>query len=408
MEKEFYKISPKGERRIKFQLNASLNEYSEKIRKEKAMKELEKEKSQQEKRENELFSIPKNIRQIGQVEIGRKIYIEDYALSYIKYLGKEGMEDYKIAVLLGEYKVQEESGCIFIRGVIEIEGINLEEDCFTKEVWEKLYHQIEENFKEEHIVGWMVTKAGLELESTEKLVKIHIDNFAGQDKTLLLYDSLDREEAFFLFRDNELQRENGYYIYYEKNQQMQEYMIKKKGNIQTEKIEENALKQMRKKMETMEIRKGSDRKVKKRLRKAAVLGAILGGVVLWQNKDQVNKWCKKIWTSIGEEKMVIEEMESGLDTRKMEVESVGNMSAKEENDGIRQIHVKKDIEKETEVEQIKEEDQGQYYIIQPGDTMVSICMSQFQSVEQMEKILEINQIQDKDRIVAGQKIKLWE
>ena len=29
MEKEFYKISPKGERRIKFQLNASLNEYSE-------------------------------------------------------------------------------------------------------------------------------------------------------------------------------------------------------------------------------------------------------------------------------------------------------------------------------------------------------------------------------------------
>ena len=99
------------------------------------MMELEKEKSQQAERENELFSIPKNIRQIGQVEIGRKIYIEDYALSYIKYLGKESTENYKIAVLLGEYKVQENSGCIFIRGVIEIEEISLEENCFSKEIY---------------------------------------------------------------------------------------------------------------------------------------------------------------------------------------------------------------------------------------------------------------------------------
>ena len=370
------------------------------------MMELEKEKSQQAERENELFSIPKNIRQIGQVEIGRKIYIEDYALSYIKYLGKESTENYKIAVLLGEYKVQENSGCIFIRGVIEIEEISLEENCFSKEIWEKIYHQIEEDFKEEHIVGWMVTKAGLKLESTEILEKIHIDNFAGQDKTLLLYDSLDREEVFLLFRENQLQKEKGYYIYYEKNQQMQNYMIKKKGNVQTEKIEEETLKKMRIKMETMEARKVNEKKVKKRLRNMAVFGIMLGGAILWKNREEVNKWCEEMWTSIGEERMVIEEIESGLDEKKEEIESAENVFIKENNQQMKEEWSIENNEKKINLKETNEKDQ--YYIIQPGDTMVSICMSQFQSVEQMEKILEINQIQDKDRIVAGQKIKLWE
>ena len=40
--------------------------------------------------------------------------------------------------------------------------------------------------------------------------------------------------------------------------------------------------------------------------------------------------------------------------------------------------------------------------------MVSICMKQFQSLERMDEILEINGIQDRNKIVAGQKLKLWE
>jgi len=52
--------------------------------------------------------------------------------------------------------------------------------------------------------------------------------------------------------------------------------------------------------------------------------------------------------------------------------------------------------------------QSQYYTIQPGDTLVSICMSQFQSLDRMESIMSINGIEDKDCIVAGQVLKLWE
>ena len=50
----------------------------------------------------------------------------------------------------------------------------------------------------------------------------------------------------------------------------------------------------------------------------------------------------------------------------------------------------------------------QYYTIKPGDTLVHICMDQFQSVENMEKIMEMNGITDKNCIEAGKHIKLWE
>ena len=65
------------------------------------------------------------------------------------------------------------------------------------------------------------------------------------------------------------------------------------------------------------------------------------------------------------------------------------------------------IEKQQEVS-AENTRQDQFYIVQPGDTMVSICMKQFQSLERMDEILEINGIQDRNKIVAGQKLKLWE
>lgn len=51
---------------------------------------------------------------------------------------------------------------------------------------------------------------------------------------------------------------------------------------------------------------------------------------------------------------------------------------------------------------------AQYYTIQPGDTLVSICMKEFSSLEKMDEIMRLNQIQDKNKIVAGQRLKLYE
>lgn len=181
--------------RIKNKSGITMNKIKE--RKKRMVEHVKKEELHEEK-STTLFCMPKNIRQIGQPEENRRIYIEDYVMSFIGYLGKEGTNEYKTAVFLGEYREWEGKQCIFIQGAIEVEGIDLEEGkCFPKEIWEKIYQDIEDNFKNESIVGWMLTKAGISMEPTDILEKIHIDNFSGQDKTLMLYDTLEREESFF-------------------------------------------------------------------------------------------------------------------------------------------------------------------------------------------------------------------
>lgn len=370
---------------------------------------VKKEELQEEKKEV-LFCMPKNIRQIGQPEENRKIYIEDYVMSFVRYLGKESTDTYKTAVFLGEYREWEGNQCIFIKGAIEVEGIDIEEGkCFPKEVWEKIYHLIEENFKNGSIVGWMLTKAGIPLETTEILEKIHIDNFSGQDKTLMLYDTLEREECFFIFEKKHLKKKEGYYIYYEKNQEMQNYMLKKKGIMPSEKVDDYAIKEMKKRMEGMEEAKRKKMKARKKLKVASILGvAVLLGI-LWQNREMIRELGdteetfsenKKIESNDKEEELIVEQQESKITISNEEVDKPKKTpeGKKEENKPKTQEVIQR--------EELEEE--GQYYIIQPGDTMVSICMKQFQSLEKMDDILKLNHIEDKDKIVAGQKIKLWE
>ena len=61
---------------------------------------------------------PKNIKQIGDVSSNRKIYIEDYAFTYINSVAYQTPEDEQAGVLLGEVQKSDEEKCLFIKGVI--------------------------------------------------------------------------------------------------------------------------------------------------------------------------------------------------------------------------------------------------------------------------------------------------
>ena len=68
----------------------------------------------------------------------------------------------------------------------------------------------------------------------EHITKMHLDNFAGQDKTLLVYDALEKEEAFYFYDKGKLKKQSGYYIYYDRNEEMQNYMVENKENVSTD------------------------------------------------------------------------------------------------------------------------------------------------------------------------------
>ena len=61
----------------------------------------------------------KNIKQIGDVSSDRKIYIEDYAFTYIRSIAYGTPQEEQSGVLLGECQKSGEEKCLFIKGVIK-------------------------------------------------------------------------------------------------------------------------------------------------------------------------------------------------------------------------------------------------------------------------------------------------
>ena len=55
----------------------------------------------------------------------------------------------------------------------------------------------------------------------------------GGEKALMLMDPVEKEEAFFCYDNGRLLRQSGYYIYYEKNPQMQAYMLEKNPELKS-------------------------------------------------------------------------------------------------------------------------------------------------------------------------------
>ena len=71
----------------------------------------------------------------------------------------------------------------------------------------------------------------------------------GGEKALMLMDPVEKEEAFFCYDNGRLLRQSGYYIYYEKNPQMQAYMLEKNPELnqpEQELVADDAVKTFRK------------------------------------------------------------------------------------------------------------------------------------------------------------------
>lgn len=188
-----------------------------------------------ERKESSAFKMPKNIRQIGQVDLSKKIYAEDYVMTYIKQLAEKTTVGERKAVLLGQYIKSEGSRHIFINGAVEIiETVDDKETMFSNEVWSEIYDCIKKYYTNVEIVGWYITKKDVPFDVDEHITKMHLDNFAGQDKTLLVYDTLEKEEAFYFYDKGKLKKQSGYYIYYDRNEEMQNYMVENKENVSTD------------------------------------------------------------------------------------------------------------------------------------------------------------------------------
>lgn len=400
-------------------------------------------KDEMEKKTTTLFRMPKNIRQIGQIN-HKKIYIEDYVMTYIRQLGTE-TENVESAVLLGRTIKAEEEKCLFISGAIEIEKEKQQEmlftdELFTDEIWNYIYETKKQYFPELEIVGWTVMKPGQVLEPSEQMEKVHIDNFAGQDKVLLLYEPIEREESFYLFEGKHLKRQSGYFIYYEKNEVMQEYMLEhKEDRADTELVDDRATKEIRKIFE-----KKNESKAKRKKRNAGFIfasGTVVAAtiVLLGISSNKNNQFLETMFQNL------VQEPEQKEDTQTTSVETItadeitikgetivgdkSNETTKEAGESSESAKTGKEsqssemtktgetIEGNPSSETIKtgetnplEETMNQnvqkieYYIVKKGDTLVSISRDVYHNSTYVEKIKEANALEDADKIYIGQRL----
>lgn len=185
------------------------------------------------------WNLPKNIRQIGLAGEDYRIYIEDYVYTFLHRAAQakcQQKEDSGIlAVFLGENRWQSGTGYTFIRGALLVDAGEITEEHIeiTQNMWQKIHEEQEKYFEGQEIVGWFLARQSLPMVVSELIGKVHRNQFGGE-KILMLMDTAEQEEAFFRYENNFLVRQSGYYIYYEKNTQMQNYMLEKNPEIQEE------------------------------------------------------------------------------------------------------------------------------------------------------------------------------
>lgn len=410
-------------------------------------------------KESSAFKMPKNIRQIGQVDLSKKIYAEDYVMTYIKQLAEKTTVGERKAVLLGQYIKSEGSRHIFINGAVEIiETADNKETMFSNEVWSEIYDCIKKYFTNVEIVGWYITKKDGPFDVDEHITKMHLDNFSGQDKTLLVYDPVEKEEAFFFYDKGKLKKQSGYYIYYDRNEEMQNYMVENKENVSTDDgYIDLATQRIRKVINT----KNDENKQKSMMPLVYTASSLLAVVVLVigatmvsnydsmkdaedsiavlsdavTNTDDDNDSSAEV-TQVEEVPSSIEQggIEANEDSQNASIDNEDVQAMIEENEAVKEAsakqedtETKKDTDTNNETQEkdstkkeepSKEEDSskdakesskqttasGTKYTVKKGDTLVSISTTVYGTIKGVDLIKETNNIENQDLIYEGQEI----
>ncbi|MBH1941122.1 LysM peptidoglycan-binding domain-containing protein [Mobilitalea sibirica] len=389
------------------------------------------------------FKMPKNIRQVGKSSSTKKIYVEDYVMTFTKQLAGEDYSKCKVAVLVGQYVKTENCRNIFISGVIEVEEIDTASDIiFSNDTWTSIYENIKKYFTDVEIVGWFLGGPGYYLEDKERILKAHIDNFAGQDKTLLTFDNMEKEEAFLIYESGRLNKQDGYYIYYEKNEDMQNYMIEHKNSRSEEAdYDDHVARDIR---TIIQNKKPADTESKSISRLMYAAGTLLAviilivGAAMLNNYDQMRNmqdtldslsrnlqevesiFARKDTSYTSDNNEMVVDIPTSTDTEDLEdslnVEVVtGDLTPLEDEaeatpsgEKVTDSSTPTNAEQASAIqnsESVKEtQKEVNYYTVVSGDTLAGISFKLYDSANYIQRIMELNNIEDENMIYAGQKL----
>ena len=174
---------------------------------------------------SEAFTLPKNIRQIGQPGEQNVVYIEDYVYTYLHLFLKEKCkgDTLRAAVLAGKVHMQGDKTCAFISSAMFCEF-----SALHMETQEDLLTVLQEHFTGVVPLGWYIGCDGQD-SHIQSVVKHYYAQMDAVVPGYLIYeDDSTGNMDLFCWEQNAMHPMGGYYIYYEKNPQMQEFLIAEK------------------------------------------------------------------------------------------------------------------------------------------------------------------------------------
>lgn len=360
--------------------------------------------------------LPKNIRQIGNVSDSTKIYVEDYVDTFFNQLCDKADQAPKGAFLVGEVVQEEEESYVYVYGAIRMKEIQQRgrDVHISESTWKDACEVCKEFFGDAEILGWLLAVTGQPLEINPNLLKVHQKLFLREKSIFIMKDMIEKEEKYYVHKYRDLMECAGHYIYYEKNVEMQNYMIsirKKVGMTPSEIIEDTVTKNFRSvvrdKMTKNE--QPAHSRFTYGLSTFLVLVVLVIGVTMINNYDKmqgVQKSLDKLSEDIAnkEQEDAIETIGSIVspenDTEEENV-SDENLPSDETNGNQSEDMQKPDTE-DASGTVIKEE----IYVVKKGDTLATISKKLYGDTTYVDTICEINGLEDGNLIFIGQKLLL--
>ena len=378
-----------------------------------------------------LSKLPKNIKQIGTEPDGRRVYIEDYAYSFIREQIVDEDETGLIGVLLGEVKIIEDITYIFVKGAAAVTNAAVSTDgiIFTEETWPVVNGTVAGYFDGLSIVGWYLVSNKITSDNMYMINKTDSDNFADDNDIFFMVDPSSRDEAFYEKSEKGLTELPGYVVYYERNEKMQTYMTEHRNETG---VSEKSGKEDGRYRELIKERKNPvSRSVKKHLTLVYCLSMLLIIVVLIIGVNSINNYdgsnkndkngqqANADVVTTEEETVPVETVPADVTTQAEETKKQEETTKKKEEATKKKEEATKKQEETTkkQEETTKKQEQTkpaqteaayQNYTIQQGDTYYKICEKFYgtQSSAGVKKILDFNGLTTSSELLPGSTIKI--
>jgi len=183
------------------------------------------------------FTLPTNIKQIGSIGDGLRIYVEDYVCTFLHQYAEAGGYGERLAFLVGRHLMIDGQPILFISGAIH--GNHVEEYDgflrFSEKSRDYAEAMMDEHFPMMEIVGWMQSQPSYGTYLNQHYASYHLRQFRKAYQVMFVVDPVERSNAFYApdpdarTPSERMVETSGYFIYYEKNTNMHEYMLANKS-----------------------------------------------------------------------------------------------------------------------------------------------------------------------------------